>query len=43
MNPARATITAPAIENFQDAATFEPGDAIPVPAGKGWLLVIRER
>jgi hypothetical protein len=43
MNPARATITAPAIENFQDEAIFKPGDAIPVPAGKGWLLVIRER
>jgi Glycoside hydrolase 123, N-terminal domain len=43
MDPARATITAPAIDTFQDAATFAPGDPIPVPAGKGWLLVIRTR
>lgn len=41
LDPATATITAPAIEKFQPAATFKPGDAIPVVPGKGWLLVIR--
>jgi hypothetical protein len=36
--PARATIVAPAIPDFQPAATFRPGDRIPVAPGKGWLL-----
>ena len=35
-----ALIHAPAIENFQDEKTFKTEDTIPVPAGKGWLLVI---
>ncbi|MFI5235064.1 MAG: glycoside hydrolase domain-containing protein [Gemmatimonadales bacterium] len=41
LDPAKATITAPAIEKFQPAATFKVGDPIPVAPGKGWLLVIR--
>ena len=36
----RATFTAPAIDRFQPAATFRPGEPIRVPPGKGWLLVI---
>jgi len=40
MDPSRVTITAPAIEGFQEAATFNVAQPIPVPAGKGWLLVI---
>jgi hypothetical protein len=39
----RATITAPAIERFQPAAAFKPGEPIPVPPGKGWLLVVEGR
>ena len=39
--PATATITAPAIENFQAARAFAAGDAISVEPGKGWLLTIR--
>ena len=35
-----ATLTAPAIEHFQKAATFAPTEAIPVAANKGWLLVV---
>lgn len=42
INPAKAQLTAPAIESFQDAAVFKPGDAISVMPGKGWLLVAGE-
>jgi len=41
IDPTRATITAPDIKNFQAAAKFKRTDAIPVPKGKGWLLVIK--
>lgn len=41
IDPAKATITAPAIVNFQEAQTFKPGDAIPVRKNKGWLLIIK--
>jgi hypothetical protein len=43
MDPARATLTAPAVAGFQDAATFAPNDPIPVASGRGWLLVLRAR
>ena len=43
IDSATARIRAPAIENFQAAATFRPGEAIRVPPGKGWLLVIERR
>ena len=39
----RATLTAPPIEYFQNAATFAPGEAIPVEQAKGWLVVAGER
>ena len=35
----KARLHAPAIEDFQDAATFAPDDEIPVEPGRGWLLV----
>ena len=41
IDSSRAVIEAPAIRNFQPAATFRPGDAIPVGKGKGWLLIIK--
>ncbi|MFB3854078.1 MAG: glycoside hydrolase domain-containing protein [Vicinamibacterales bacterium] len=40
IEPAGATIVAPAIDKFQDAATFAPDAEIPVEPGKGWLLVV---
>jgi hypothetical protein len=43
LDPATATITAPAIDTFQEARTFGPTDAIPLEPGKGWLLVISSR
>ncbi len=35
-----AVLTAPAIEDFQKAATFSPATKLSVPAGRGWLLVL---
>ena len=43
IDPAAATITAPEIAGFQPARTFAPGEPIPVPKGKGWLLVFAPR
>jgi hypothetical protein len=42
LDPAKATITASDIENFQPARTFAPGEPITVEPGKGWLLVIAQ-
>jgi hypothetical protein len=41
IDPAAATITAPEIAGFQPARRFAPGEPIPVPQGRGWLLVLR--
>jgi hypothetical protein len=41
LDPATATITAPAIEGIQDAATFAVDQPIRVEPGKGWLIVIK--
>jgi hypothetical protein len=41
LDPKKATLTAPAIANFQEAASFRADGEIPIEAGKGMLLVIR--
>lgn len=41
INPAKATITAPEVTNFQSAKTFTVKDEIPVSKGKGWLLIVK--
>lgn len=41
IDPAKATVTAPAIHNFQDETTFRPGEPLPVRSKEGWMLVIR--
>jgi len=41
LDPQKAVLRAPAIDKFQPAAEFRPGDAIRVEPGKGWLLVLR--
>jgi hypothetical protein len=41
IDPAHATIKAPDIKNFQSGREFRIDEAIPVPKGKGWLLVIK--
>ena len=40
IDPAKATITAKEVTNFQPAKTFGANDAIRVEKGKGWLLII---
>ncbi len=42
LDPARASLEAPRIDRFQDAATFTPSGEIGVPASKGWLLLLRD-
>lgn len=41
IDPAKATITAPEINNFQPAQQFSVNDEIPVTKGKGWLLIVK--
>jgi hypothetical protein len=40
IDPAGATLIAPEVNGFQPSAKFKPGDPLPVPKGKGWLLII---
>lgn len=40
LNSKKVQLTAPAITDFQSASVFNPGDEIPIPKGKGWLLII---
>jgi hypothetical protein len=41
IDPAKATITAAEVKNFQPAASFKDQEEITVPKGKGWMLVIK--
>jgi hypothetical protein len=43
LDPKKAVLSAPAIERFQPAAALNPGDAIRIDPGKGWLLILAER
>jgi hypothetical protein len=40
LDPEKATITAPQMDDYQPAASFKPGEAIPIKAKRGWLLWI---
>ena len=42
LDPKRTTLHAPALQGFQQEATFEPADSIPVEPGRGWLLLVKE-
>jgi hypothetical protein len=42
LDPARAKLTAPFIEQFQPSAEFTPAQPIPIEPGKGWLLLLHE-
>ncbi len=41
LDPASATLEAPAIEKYQEGRTFAAGQPIPVEPGRGWLIVIK--
>ncbi len=41
LDSAKATLVAPAIDSFQVARTFKPGEPIPVAPARGWLLELR--
>ncbi len=43
LNPVNMELHAPFIKDFQGKTTFTPADRIPVEAGKGWLLILREK
>lgn len=43
IDPAKATITAPAVKNFQPAAIVKPGESFSIEKGKGLLLIIKEQ
>ncbi|MDQ6887631.1 MAG: DUF6067 family protein [Gemmatimonadota bacterium] len=43
LDSATAVLIAPAVPGFQDAATYDPGAAIPLSPGKGVLLLLRPR
>ncbi|MES2329331.1 MAG: glycoside hydrolase domain-containing protein [Bacteroidota bacterium] len=43
IDPAKATISAPSIKNFQSAASFSANDNIKFEKGKGWLLIVKEK
>lgn len=40
LDPAKATLHAPAIEGFQTEASWKPGDPVTVPTGKGLLIIV---
>jgi hypothetical protein len=40
IDPAKAVLTAPTIENFQEAATYKIDDEIPILPGRGLLLML---
>jgi hypothetical protein len=42
LDPAKAHLYAPAIEQFQHEGLFSPSDEIPVVPARGWLLIIDE-
>ncbi len=42
IDPAMATVTAPAIHNFQEETSLKPNQPVPVKSKEGWMLVIRQ-
>ncbi len=42
LDPAQATLFAPAVNGFQSATVFRPGETIRVPAKRGWLILVDE-
>ncbi|WP_250318160.1 glycoside hydrolase domain-containing protein [Pedobacter sp. B4-66] len=42
IDPAKATITAPEVKNFQPTRTFSATDEILVTKNKGWIIVVKQ-
>lgn len=42
IDPAKASITAPGIRNFQPDRSFRANESIPVEKNKGWIIIIKE-
>jgi pimeloyl-ACP methyl ester carboxylesterase len=42
LDPAKVTLSAPAVEQFHEERAWKPTDSIPVENGKGWLLIADE-
>lgn len=42
LDPSKAVLRAPAIENFQEPAQWKPGDPISIEPKKGWILFLEE-
>ncbi|MGZ3849206.1 MAG: glycoside hydrolase domain-containing protein [Flavisolibacter sp.] len=43
LDPSKVILTAPAVQDFQPARTFQLKEGIPVGRGKGWLLLLGQR
>ena len=43
LDPERVVLEIPEIPGFQQGQNFTLDQPIPVPAGAGWLLLLRER
>ncbi len=43
LDPKKALLYAPAIQDFQEEATFKPTSKILIEPGKGWLLILSEK
>ncbi|MDR3110933.1 MAG: DUF6067 family protein, partial [Planctomycetaceae bacterium] len=41
LDPAKAVLEAPLVEDFQEAKTFKPDELIPVKSKEGWLLILK--
>jgi len=41
LDSTRVQIDAPEIVGFQPARSFKVGESVPVPSGRGWLLIVR--
>jgi hypothetical protein len=41
LDPSKAILEAPFVEDFQEAKTFKPDEVIPVKSKEGWLLIIK--
>jgi hypothetical protein len=43
LDPAKAHLFAPEVKGFQPCRLYAPGEPIPIPPGRGWLLLLDEQ